>query len=196
MARGRKLEFDPNDALAAVTEVFWCQGFEGTTFDDLVRKTGVQRYGLYEKIGDKETAFEKALELYVEKIITDFTASLRSPNAGLDQIEAFFERLIDLNKETPRGCMVCNAIASPMREEENVRGTAEKMLKILECSFRNCLEQGKKSGELTPEADVDKMVPFLLGVVAGSITLSRFPDGGTVAECFMRESLSMMRRQT
>lgn len=194
MARGRKPEFDPEVALTAIMEVFWCRGYEATTFDDLVRETGVQRYGLYEKIGDKETAFGKSLERYVDGVIHEFTAPLRARGAGLDELEAFFNRILDRNRREPRGCMVCNAVSGSRRDSKTIRLAAGRLLETLGASFRNCLEGASKRGELAAGADLEELNRYLIGVMAGTSTLLRFPAGNQAARSFVREGLRLLRQ--
>ena len=52
MARVR--EFDPAEALVGAMQVFWRRGFTDTSMDDIVKETGVSRYGLYGEFGNKK----------------------------------------------------------------------------------------------------------------------------------------------
>ena len=48
----RPREFDPDEALDKAMHLFWERGFQHTSMEDLVRRTGVSRYGLYGTFGN------------------------------------------------------------------------------------------------------------------------------------------------
>src|ERR1700677_2805326 len=61
---GRPREFDIDKALERAMELFWRQGYEGTSLSDLTRELGLTRTSLYAAFGSKEALFLKALDLY------------------------------------------------------------------------------------------------------------------------------------
>ncbi|PTN42493.1 TetR/AcrR family transcriptional regulator, partial [Achromobacter xylosoxidans] len=61
---GRPKAFDKDRALLAAMRTFWAQGYEGTSIQDLVSATGVNKPSLYATFGCKEEIFRQAVELY------------------------------------------------------------------------------------------------------------------------------------
>ena len=45
-------------------DVFWQQGYEATSTDDLVRAIGIGRQSMYDTFGDKHQLYLEALQLY------------------------------------------------------------------------------------------------------------------------------------
>ena len=64
----RTREFDPTAALDGAMQVFAARGYSNTSIDDVVKATGVSRYGLYGTFGNKRELFEQALEKYTEQM--------------------------------------------------------------------------------------------------------------------------------
>src|SRR5215510_9913914 len=62
--RGRPRAYDPKVAIARAAEVFWKAGYAGTSLDDLVEATGMNRPSLYAAFGDKRDLYLKTLEHY------------------------------------------------------------------------------------------------------------------------------------
>lgn len=58
---GRPRQFSEPDALAAASAVIAHRGFAGTSVDDLVRATGVNRASLYGTFGSKDGLFRRCL---------------------------------------------------------------------------------------------------------------------------------------
>ena len=56
MKLGRPLEFDPEEALAAATRVFWIKGYEATSTKDLMDAMGLSKSSLYQTFGSKKRA--------------------------------------------------------------------------------------------------------------------------------------------
>ena len=57
--RGRPRAYDPQVALARAAAVFWKAGYAGTSLDDLVAATGMNRPSLYAAFGDKRDSISR-----------------------------------------------------------------------------------------------------------------------------------------
>ena len=68
MARSK--EFDEKQALRKAMELFWQQGYEKTSMQELVDYMGIHRRSIYDTFGDKRTLFLSALSYYEELITT------------------------------------------------------------------------------------------------------------------------------
>ena len=95
MVRARA--FDPATTLSQVVDLFSSKGYSDTSMEDIVRETGVSRYGLYGTFGNKRELFEQALEQYAESMGKKSFLRLLEPGASLGHIRAIFdERIADL----------------------------------------------------------------------------------------------------
>src|SRR5688572_4700394 len=62
--RGRPRSFDRDKALERAMHVFWRQGYEATSVDDLTRAMDINPPSLYAAFGDKQRLYLEALERY------------------------------------------------------------------------------------------------------------------------------------
>ena len=117
---GRPRKFEERAVLAAVMEVFWEKGFEGTAMSDLVEATGLRKGSLYGAFGDKRALYLKALEFYDETeviVALDLLSGrverdgLNAPDAGYGRIATLFQAVVDAVEVhgDRRGCLLCNA---------------------------------------------------------------------------------------
>lgn len=109
MARPRA--FNPDQALEKVRDLFWQNGYEGTSMADLLEATGLSRSSIYETFGDKETLFVKTLQGYREAAISALTAFVENaqghPREDLRILmEAHFPLVPDHGQ---KGCYMVNA---------------------------------------------------------------------------------------
>src|SRR5579875_2449391 len=87
--RGRPRSFDEIRAIEKATQVFWSQGYDGVTIDDLVAGMGVGRPSLYAVFGDKRAIFLRALRMYAERKGAFAAKALLSPQTLRDSIASF-----------------------------------------------------------------------------------------------------------
>ncbi len=62
--RGRPRAFEPETALIQAMDVFWQDGFAGTSLDALSAATGLNRPSLYGAFGDKRALYLQAYRQY------------------------------------------------------------------------------------------------------------------------------------
>ena len=106
MARPR--EFEPAEALDAITETFWSRGFDGTSLQDLVEATGLKKGSLYAAFGDKRAMYHAALRNYDSQEITKAVESLRRPGSPKERIARLFDAVLAAGPSA-KGCLICNA---------------------------------------------------------------------------------------
>lgn len=109
---GRPREFDENEVLNALRDVFWEHGYEGTSYADIMSATGLKKGSLYASFGDKRSLYLQALDRYDKGNVSDGVAMLRNAAlTGPERIGALMQSLVDA-AETQRGrwgCLLCNA---------------------------------------------------------------------------------------
>lgn len=187
--RGRSLAFSPDAVLPRMMRLFWEQGFEHTSYDDLVKVTGVQRYGLYRAFGDKLSAFTHALGNYVSQV-REFTEPLRNPEAGLPEIQDYFRRLLEANREKPIGCMVCNTASLPISADPGVSERMRQMLDLVRTSLEHAAGNALASGQITPRFTAEELGHQLLGTMVAMTVLLQSPLGIAAAEEHVRAALN------
>jgi AcrR family transcriptional regulator len=98
--RGRPRSYDPDTALDRAAELFWNNGFDETTLDDLSAAMGMRRPSIYLAFGDKEALFLRALERFRATIgATRVLESEPCDDRGAD-------------RRTPLGCRSGRRVAS------------------------------------------------------------------------------------
>src|SRR5215475_2794057 len=120
--RGRPRAYDPQTAIARAAERFWKAGYAGTSLDDLVEATGMNRPSLYAAFGDKRDLYLKTLEYYRE----ESRALGREALADDPPLRAFLKRVYDQALDLylaggPRGCYTIGTAATVAAVDEKVR---------------------------------------------------------------------------
>lgn len=84
---GRSREFDENVVLQKAMELFWKQGYEKTSLNDLVEHMGIHRRSLYDTFGDKHTLFLKTVDFYAELIKNKMQAGISNAETAKQAIQ-------------------------------------------------------------------------------------------------------------
>jgi len=103
---GRPREFDPDQALDRAVEVFWRQGYEAASLNDLTIAMGINKPSLYAVFGNKEKLFRRALERYTEGPGSYSARAIEEPTAE-EVVQAFLLGTIDATTrpQSPHGCL-------------------------------------------------------------------------------------------
>ncbi|MGH8222844.1 MAG: TetR/AcrR family transcriptional regulator, partial [Woeseiaceae bacterium] len=171
----RTRAFDPGTALSRAVELFSSRGYSDTSMDDIVKATGVSRYGLYGTFGNKRELFEQALERYAEATGKQSFLRLLEPDAGLAQIRAIFDEKIDHVCSTggKRGCMLCHTAMELAPHDHEIEGVLQKFIKRMSKAFAVGLENAAGKGEVRPDLDFRQAGEFLTGSLFGLTVLAR-----------------------
>lgn len=166
---GRPKAFDKDRALLAAMRTFWAQGYEGTSIQDLVSATGVNKPSLYATFGCKEEIFRQAVELYDRVEGRATSQSLSAARTAREAVETMLRsnaRAYAVN-EGPRGCMIVLSSLLGAPENESVRAFLAANRGDGESMLRKRLSQGIAEGDLAPSADVRQLAAFYTTVLEG-----------------------------
>ncbi len=108
----RRREFDEETVLDALQDVFWEHGYEGASYVDIMKATGLQKGSLYAAFGDKRALYYKAIERYDQTNVRDGVTMLRDQTlSGQERIDALMQSLVDAaeTRHGRWGCLLCNA---------------------------------------------------------------------------------------
>jgi AcrR family transcriptional regulator len=164
---GRPREFDLENALERAMELFWRQGFEGTSLADLTRVLGLTRPSLYAAFESKEALFLKALDLY-EARAGYRQAALMATTASA-YARALLEGAADLHgdKKNPPGCLGVQGALACAPQSDAIRKELIRRRKIGESIIRDRLKRAKAEGYLPPDADPADLARYLSIVIYG-----------------------------
>jgi TetR/AcrR family transcriptional repressor of nem operon len=171
----RMREFDPSTALAKAVDMFATKGYSETSMEDLVRATGVSRYGIYGTFGNKREFFEQALERYAENMGRDKFLRLLEPDASLSNIrEILLERVAEIcTADRAKGCLFVHTAMELAPQDADLQAVLQKFMKRMAKAFSVGLETAKERGEVKADLDVRKAGMFLTNTVFGLAVMSR-----------------------
>jgi TetR/AcrR family transcriptional repressor of nem operon len=171
----RTRTFDPSAALSTAVDLFASRGYSDTSMDDIVKATGVSRYGLYGTFGNKRELFEQALERYAEGMGKELYLRLLEPDASLAHIRRIFdERISDMCcVDERKGCLFVHTAMQLAPEDAELQGVLMKFMKRMSKAFEIGLESAKARGEVRKDLDCAAAGDVLTNMQFGLAVLGR-----------------------
>jgi TetR/AcrR family transcriptional repressor of nem operon len=171
----RSKAFQPAEALDHAMELFWRDGYAATGLDQLVRRTGASRYGLYATFGGKRDLFIASLERYSQAVMDPMLEPLENGRASEREIRAFFDRVLELIRRhgDRRGCFICNAAFERGAADPAAGTCVRRHFGRVRRLLRRALGNARRDGSLPHAIAVPAGADHLLGVAAGAFLLAR-----------------------
>lgn len=147
-------------------DVFWDQGFSGTSLDDLSERMEMKRPSMYAAFGDKQALYLKTLERYIEsrKGIMQAVLDRRPLREALREL---YRLMIDRFLEGDRGARGCYLMGTAVTEAVG-NGPVRRFLvasqREMDAILASAFAAARKRGETPREAD-----PAALAVLASSV---------------------------
>ncbi len=171
----RLREFDTGQALQRAMTLFWERGYEATSVQDLVDRTGVNRSSLYSAWGDKQGVFLAVLDRYRDHVVGRRLCDLEQPNSALAEVRGYFEGLAQTGpgERIRNGCLMTNsAVERAPRDAVSAR-RIRAHLERLEEAFRGALARARERREIRRDTDVDDLARYLTGSAQGLGVMAR-----------------------
>ncbi|MBL3646412.1 TetR/AcrR family transcriptional regulator [Bacillus vallismortis] len=165
MARSK--EFDEKAVLRKAMELFWEQGYEKTSMQDLVNHMGIHRRSIYDTFGDKRSLFLASLNHYEELIVNEMESIISSTSSIKQAIRDVFIFVLNSMEQYPKGCLSVNAAIELSLLDKEIGRIVTKMFNRTEDMFNNLIKRGQTSGEISKEIDSDNISRFLHNNLVG-----------------------------
>jgi TetR/AcrR family transcriptional regulator, copper-responsive repressor len=152
--RGRPRAYDPQTALARAAATFWKAGYAGTSLDDLVAATGMNRPSLYAAFGDKRELYLKTLQFYVDEYREIARKTLADDPALRVFLKRFYGAALDLYLHgNGRGCYSIGTAATEATVDPNVREFLADSTRATDAFMKSRIVKAKERGEIAKNAD-------------------------------------------
>ena len=164
---GRSKEFDENDVLQKAMELFWHQGYEKTSINDLVEHMGIHRKSIYDTFGDKHSLYLKVIERYSAFSTTKFMEDKFRADTSYQAIQYIFDYIIEGNEDRHYGCLFVNAATELGPWDQEVLKKTEDAFCQTENFIAEIIKQGQENGEFSKKYDSELLGEILHNSLLG-----------------------------
>src|SRR6266852_2291551 len=146
--------FDVDQAIDQALQLFWRNGYEGTTVSDLTAALRINRPSLYAAFGSKEELFRRALERYIAGL-GKISSALEAPTAreAVFRLMRFYADAVG-HPERPVGCFLVQVALVNERH-------------LAEARLAKRLYRAKREGDLPADANPRDLARYVYTVCHG-----------------------------
>jgi len=181
----RLKEFDPEAVLNRAMVLFWRQGFEATSVQDLVDALEIGRGSLYATFGDKHALFLATLDRYSAMVFAALLPPLQVEGSTRDALHAMLSRVLDLASAAsyPPGCLMANTLAELGLRDIQVAERLLESYRQLDEAITRVIRRGQERGEIAARHSAPALSRFLLTTMQGLRLLAKAePDRAMLEE--------------
>lgn len=128
---GRPREFDPGVALATALDLFWRQGYEATSLEELTLAMGISRSSFYGCFGSKHGVLLAAIRRYSDEKLAALAAAADGEENPREAVRIMIAAIADV-AGGPKGCFLVNCIAELAPHDPEVAEVSRRHLDRIE----------------------------------------------------------------
>ncbi|MDN3358289.1 TetR/AcrR family transcriptional regulator [Actinomadura sp. DC4] len=162
----RHKEFDPDTALDRAMLVFWEQGFEKASMQELVDRMGVHKRSMYDTFGDKRSLFLKTLDRYISTSEARQRSIADDATEVVPAVRSMFETVLR-DGGGPLGCFAVNSATESVGQAADVAIRLDRHFGFLRGLLLELVRRGQRSGEVTAAHSAEQLAAVLDGAWIG-----------------------------
>lgn len=150
-------------------DVFWSNGYNGTSLPELLEATRLSRSSLYAAYGDKHGLFLSALDQFIEDSFARIDSDLDVAHPPLESLRACLSGCVHRSSGTSgkRGCLLVATAAELAGQDPEVGKRVRKFFDGFEQKLTATLVRARKEGELAAGVNPVDVARILLSVMEG-----------------------------
>jgi len=152
----RNKNYTDEVVLERAMNVFWTNGFEGTSVRLLEKEMGINQFSIYSSFKNKKNLFIQSIHKYKEHVIRHRFSSLLQENAGLAELKQFL-----------KGCLIVNTATELGSKDADIAREVNAYYDFIRNMLRKVLENAVRKNEIPADTNINQQANFFLGVMQG-----------------------------
>ncbi|OAN70535.1 TetR family transcriptional regulator [Rhodobacteraceae bacterium EhC02] len=148
----RKPTYDRNETIARARDLFWQQGWAGTSLKDLEAVLQMKPGSFYAAFGSKDALYRLALEKYASDGL-DRLDQLARTLGPLESLQRFPQMVIGNDNAPAKACMLSKTLLELQAQKHPLAHDAHLHLLRMESRFAELFAQAQQCGEISGDHD-------------------------------------------
>ena len=190
----RQKEFEREEVLEKALEVFWCKGYNATSFQTLTEGMSINRQSIYDTYGDKHTLFIKALESYQRENSGQVCNIINADLPSKEVVRRLLEMIIGelTSDRSHKGCFMVNAEVEVAPHDPEVSKLICANDQQVEDAFYLVIKKGQENGEIKNTEDARALARFTFNTVKGLRVTAKSTNDKAIFEDIIKMALSVL----
>ncbi|WP_103068485.1 TetR/AcrR family transcriptional regulator [Aquimarina sediminis] len=161
--------FNRNQVLQKATEIFHKKGYNGTSMQDLVDATSLNRSSIYNSFGSKLNMFLEVLSHYQSIHSHNFSQGIAQSYNATEAIETIFELHLNeiVTDNDRKGCLVINCKSEMVNQEPSIKSFMEKNQDRMIAMLEDIVTKGQMEKIFNQEQTANQYALYLFASIQG-----------------------------
>lgn len=161
--------FDRTDVIQKAIKVFWENGYHGTSMQDLVDATGLNRSSIYNSFGSKRSFYKTTLDFYEQESDRGFRQILLRSDCPLGAIRSLLESTVENtgSDRESKGCYILSCKSEMGNTDKELYRWLQQNQDNSVALFRELIEQGQQDGVINSRRDATAYAYFVFNTFQG-----------------------------
>lgn len=169
----RKGEATRRRIIAEAAPIFNRHGFAGSSMQDLMDATGLEKGGIYRHFANKEELASEAFRLAVAQSIKLRTDHLEEIPGALDKLRRVIALFVETPSAVPGGCPLMNTAIDADDGNPALRELALKAIQDWRARLAKIVEAGVRTGEIRKGTRPARIANTIIATLEGALMISR-----------------------
>lgn len=181
-ARGRPKTFDRARTLDVATDSYWRDGVESVSLNEICRRAGVSKPGLYREFGGEDQLMDAALTRYSATVLGPMLATLANDRPFRETLDALIDFATrEETPDVPSGCLFANMRTSRGRLGPVTGEHVEELREGAVGAYAAWLERCASRGEIELPAPIETTATYVDAQITMMVNrVASGEDPGTV----------------
>lgn len=165
----RTEDFNREQVLDKAKNAFWLKGYNGTSMQDLVDATGLNRSSIYNSFGSKMELYQQSLKQYQNESSAIFDKAKQQERSAIETIGLIFVYVLEdiLGDEERKGCMLINCYTEMGNQDVQLNTIFSANQERLVSIFKDLVEMGQEDGSIKKTEKSELLAYYLTSAFQG-----------------------------
>jgi TetR/AcrR family transcriptional repressor of nem operon len=180
--------------VAAAAPIFNQRGFEGTSMQDVMEATGLEKGGLYRHFSGKEELAAEVFRYSLEQSVKLRTEHVDRAHGTIPLLKSLVKRFVEVPSSMPGGCPLMNTAIDSDDGNLTLRRLAHEALSDWRTRLIKIIRDGIRDGEIKTGTVPRQIANTIIASLEGALMISRL-DGNRIALADARKCLEVLLDQ-
>ena len=157
----------------AAAPIFNQRGYEGTSLNDLMEATGLQKGGIYRHFSSKEELAAEAFDYTWESAWRTRLLHVDERSNGTEKLKQLIANFVDHRSPVAGGCPILNTAIDADDGNAALRARVVKALRSWSTRLENIVKEAQERGEIREDVDPKTVATLIIASLEGALMMSR-----------------------
>ncbi len=194
-SRGRPKTLNRDHLIEIAKESFWVEGPTHVSVNEICKRAGVSKPGLYREFGNEDGLRQTVLKSYRDENLEPLYTILQSGGRFSENVEALIDllRSSQLDSHNPKGCLLQDMTASRGQMGELTSDTIDMLRAETLDIYEDWIARAKENGEISTDMSNPAAAIFVDLQLASAMVLIKRQTSPDIVASFLKTAFSVFK---